>query len=337
MEVRPVCPTFVKSVANVLVVAATVSLITLSASRAEENGPSMAPVSSGVATGTPSPTGDTNIKNSSEDWTWTGMQTVTGKQFPSGSVNAGGVDTTGVVVFMGTGFKLYGIADSQITVDGTSHALGKVGILVDGKQKAVVDMRTPPSIAASPVYQENDLAPGNHVLEVKVIDGWGAIDHISVQNTPAAVRGKDYHLYPKNAPDKWLDVRDDSMADGDPLQINSAPRLNHSQIWHIEPVGKGLFKISPKERPDECITVLMPTATSPVDTDPCAVYKYIGHPDQQWQIIPDKPGFFKIYNLHQAKCLNVFQMGTADGTAVNAYIWSNNNQDNDEWELVPAQ
>ena len=281
---------------------------------------------------TASNSGDPAIKCTSDDWTWTGMVSVKGNDFPNGCISAGGVDTSGVVVFTGTGVTLFGIHASDITVEGKSHTLGQMRVSIDGRQAGIVDLSSPTGDPHGKIFQVSGLTSGNHVLEVKVIKDWGVLAYVTVQNVTVNDGGKDYRIVPNNAPGKWLDIA--TSADNS-LDISS----EESQIWHLVMVGDGLFRIAPKEHPDEAITVslnvLNPNTSYASNT--CCISKYVGGTAQQWQIIATKPGFYKIASPIDKRCLNVYNANSSDGAQVIAYQWDGGGGAIDQWAFVPVQ
>jgi len=281
------------------------------------------------------------IEDTDEDWTWTGMQAVPEPQCRNGSIRAGGLATSGVYLFTGTGVGIYGPHASTITIDGKPHDLGKMVVRIDGAQKAVIDLSKPPADPNARIFQIDDLKKGNHVLQLKVTEGWGAVDYIAIQDEPAASKsvagddGQDYRLSPKHAPDKWLDVKGDTMEDEAGLSIFAANRPGHSQIWHVVSVGNGIYRLSPKEDPEQALTVLLRTVKTTVSANTLAgLYKYNADLAQQWEFIPSGGGYYRIANLFDHRFLNVDGGLTANGSPVIIYQLTAGN--NDQWRFVPV-
>lgn len=273
------------------------------------------------------------VEDTNEDWTWTGMQTVVGAEYHKGSVRAGGAPTMGVYLFLGTGVKIFGVPSAKITVDGKEHLLGKMAVTIDGKPKSVIDLSTPSTNPESRIFEVSALPVGNHVLEVKVTEGWGAVDYITVQNEDDG--GKDYRISPKHAPDKWLDSETNSMDDDSALVIFSGPRHGHTQIWHVVSLGKGEYRISPKEKPEQAVTLVTRQAQiNGTGQSLGGLYKYAGAPAQQWQLVPSDAGYYRIVNTLDHRCLNVGGEKTENGSAVILYQLTNGN--NDQWRFVPV-
>jgi len=276
------------------------------------------------------------VEDSDEEWIWTGMQTVSGPEFHKGSARAGAPATSGVYVFTGTGVGVFGIHAVEIKAGGVSHSLGKMTVIIDGKQQTTLDLSKAPSALDNRIFHIDGLSSGNHVLQVKVIEGWGAIDYIVVQNdTPPDDGGKDYRITPKSSPDKWLDTVSDAMVDDASLGIYSFPRVKHSQIWHVVSLGKGEFRISPKEKPDQALTLITRTADiDGVANSRAGLYKYAGDAAQQWEMVPGSPGYYRIVNTFDHRCLNVGGGKNDEGASV--IVYQVTNEDNDQWRFVPV-
>lgn len=370
------------------------------------------------------------VEDTDEDWTWTGMQPVNDPASRNGSVSAGKAGTSGVYVFMGTGVIVYGIQATSITADGGAQKLGKLTVLIDGKQKEVVDLTSAPTHADGQIFKISGLKSANHVLQIKVTEGWGAVDSIRVmtrdedagtatappkvtiksaiygvpgdQSRSRNVRdklqalvdarnynfqvaylaegddpafgvvksvwltytidgkeysrsgkdpdiiafsealssdagistedgGKDYRISPRSASSKWLDCEGNAFTDNSALSINGGPRPSHSQIWHVSSLGHGKFRISPKEKPDEAVTLLARTLGGAAL---CGLYAYTEHASQQWEIAPSGEGYFVIRNALDHNSMTVNANSTNEGAPI--VTSTPKYEDNCRWRFVPV-
>lgn len=272
------------------------------------------------------------VEDTDEGWTWTGMVAVKGPQYHGGTMHAGGPGTSGVYVFEGVGVAVYGLQAAGIKVDDHTNTLGKLSIIIDGKQKDTVDLTAAQDSPDTKLYSVTDLSEGTHVLQVKAVGGWGAIDRINVLS-PEDVGdgGRDYTIIPHNAPTMALGTENNDFSDNTATNIWAATG-SQSQVWHVVPLGDGKFRISPKSKPGQALTILN-RKTPPSMGDPCTmcgVYAYAGVAAQQWKVTPLADGYCEIASVMDGSSLNVIGSGTGNGTLVIDYAWQVGSV-NEEW------
>lgn len=138
------------------------------------------------------------LDDKDDSWTWNGAKELADASLTNGTGQALASPGFGVCVFEGTGVALYGMSGSTVTVDGKSLPFGKVKILIDGHVKETVSLVTPETEYSHKIYEVTGLKSGNHVVEVRAVEGEAVIDYLKPITTagdidPAIPSAADKH------------------------------------------------------------------------------------------------------------------------------------------------
>lgn len=120
------------------------------------------------------------IDDSAPGWIWHGMVEYDDAQMQGGTAHIGGPGTYGLYTFQGTEAEVYCMAGPGISVDGRTHKMGRVKILLDGKADGSFDLARPDVAYGVRIYAAKNLTDTVHVLQIQADTGWAAIDYIEV-------------------------------------------------------------------------------------------------------------------------------------------------------------
>lgn len=124
-----------------------------------------------------------NLLDDNDDgWTWDGMDSISDTQCQGGTAHAGGPGSSGIYLFKGTDVAVYTISGPHLAVNGKANPMGKLKVMLDGKEQQTVDLSAPTTAYNFKAYSVSGLSGGNHVLELRPVDGWAAIDYIQVSD-----------------------------------------------------------------------------------------------------------------------------------------------------------
>lgn len=118
------------------------------------------------------------IDDRDDAWTWNGATEYSESGLNNATGETVGPHGFGVCLFSGTGAALYGMSGSSVTIDDKTHPFGKVKITIDGHLKGVVSLISPDTEYGHKIFSITGLRPGNHVLEVRTVDGEAVIDYL---------------------------------------------------------------------------------------------------------------------------------------------------------------
>lgn len=123
------------------------------------------------------------LDDKDDSWTWNGAKEFADAGLANGTGQAFSAPGFGVCVFQGTGVALYGMSGSTVTVDGKSLPFGKVKIWIDGHVKETVSLITPETEYSHKIIEVTGLKSGNHVVEVRAVEGEAVIDYLKPIST----------------------------------------------------------------------------------------------------------------------------------------------------------
>lgn len=126
---------------------------------------------------------DTQIDDSDAGWTWSGMKEFDDSGLKGGTAHIGGDGTYGVYTFNGTGVDVYVLGGPSIRVDGRHKPMGSIKVLIDGDLKADEPTERDHFVYNLDIFRDNELNPGNHVLQLVPDGGYICVDYIQVQGT----------------------------------------------------------------------------------------------------------------------------------------------------------
>jgi len=122
------------------------------------------------------------IDDSLAGWIFSGMTEVDDDGCKSGMEHAGGPSTYAAYTFNGSGVDIYAMTGPTIEVQGRTHKLGRMRILIDGKSDGIYSLSQTSVTYQSKVYSVTGLTRGNHVLQLEADSGWIDIDFIQVSH-----------------------------------------------------------------------------------------------------------------------------------------------------------
>jgi hypothetical protein len=265
------------------------------------------------------------IDDTDPAWVWSGMVEYDDPLLYGSSGHAGGPGTSGTYTFHGTAVDVYGMDGPSITTsDGQVHRLGKAEVLIDDEEVDLTTVQTPDVDYHALISRVANLPEGNHVVQIRPQDGWVVVDYINVTDPGADVTGYtgpsvlpagDYAIIPRNATDKRLDTP--NLTDNTTIDIYS-PSAGRAQVWHITPLGKERYRISPAAAPTEALSMLGPDDGR--GGLYCGLYRYVGNPAQQWLLVPTDSGYYQLlFAAATTACLDVKGSFQTDGTPLVAF------------------
>jgi hexosaminidase len=197
---------------------------------------------------------------------------------------------------------------------------GRAAVSVDGGPETTVDLYAPTRVDQTLVFASGLLAPGTHVLRVRVLNTAGAassgtavtVDKVEVSRaaTPAAVvdPASDYRLINRNSA-KVLEVPAGSGDGGDAIQWTNNNQAH--QRWSLLDAGGGYFRIVNRSSG----RVLDVNAASNAEGADVVQWSYHGGANQLWSLVP-AGNHYKIVNKGSGKALAVTAAGREDGADV---------------------
>jgi hypothetical protein len=121
------------------------------------------------------------ISDSAPGWLWDGMSACDSSGPPSVSAHAGPAGASGTYVFTGTGVTIYGIADSTVKVGNVVHRVNHIRITVDGVTEGEVSDSVQGTVASPVIFTVHNLPNQNHSLVLEAVNGWAAVNSITVE------------------------------------------------------------------------------------------------------------------------------------------------------------
>lgn len=126
-----------------------------------------------------------------------------------------------------------------------------------------------------------------------------------------------------------LDVQGNNTANGANVQIYQSSDNNTAQIFYIESIGNGYFKIS-NSKSGKALDVAGGVRKSGVNVQ---MYEYNGTDAQQWKFISAGNGYYYIQNK-LGYMLDVSGGSSANGT--NVQVYTANSTNSQKWKLTPV-
>lgn len=287
------------------------------------------------------------VEDNAAGWVWSGMSEISDPQMSGGGGHSGGLGTSGAYTFTGTGCQVYCVAAPSAPVDGRLRKMGRVKVLIDGEEKVTVSVALREPEYNYKAYEITGLTAKNHVVEIRAEAGAILFDYINVLSNPVSnpadadeksprdgktIAEGDYRLFPTLAPSKCVDVEGIKEADGTNTilhPLNDGP----NQIWHIVSLGKGMYRLSPKNAPQSALTVLGPGYNKngvPI----VGIWAFVGAPNQVWKISSSDGQQFRLSPVSAPDVtLGVEDGTTKDDNRIEVYKFSNPGVQ--LWWLVP--
>jgi len=276
-------------------------------------------------------------------WIWNGMTQLDDPSFQGGGAHAGGPGTYGAYTFHGTAIDVTGMTGPSLTVDGRVHKIGRVKVSLDGKPIGTVSAITPDTQYAASLIHVAGLSDANHVLQIEPDGGWIAVDTIKITQSPGdttstsasdgdkgpapVLPAGQYRISLHMDPSKYLSAHDVYPVDGTVGEIYHFAD-DRQQIWTLQPLDGGLYRISPWTQPDQALSVL-PTFVKSTGYA-VGTWHYTGSKHQQWIVAPTTGGFFRIISAAEpANVIELMWSHNEDGTNVIEFQW--HGSDNQEW------
>jgi len=289
------------------------------------------------------------IDDGDPGWIWNGMTQLDDPSFAGGGAHAGGPGTYGAYTFHGTTIDVTGMTGQSLTVDGRVHKIGRAKFSLDGKPIGTVSAIKSDTQYGANLIHVAGLTDANHVLQIEPDGGWIAVDAIAVTQSagdapsisttdadkgPAPILSAgSYRISLRMDQSKYLSAHDAYPVDGTTGEIYHFAD-ERQQVWTLQPLDGGLYRISPSTQPDQALSVL-PTYVKSTGYA-VGTWHYTGNIHQQWIIAPTTGGYFRIISAAEpANVVELMWSRNEDGADVIEFQW--HGSDSQEWAFRPIK